>query len=159
MTRPPRSLRILAALCLAAPATLLSLAAPLAGAASRAHAAGALQVTDSAKLRYIKSTGARIYEQGYAHGTIPGAVKVQLTLRGYTATASFTIYTKAGYISGRAQGKLKFTKNGWDTFAGTGAIAHGSGRYAHASGTGSVYGSLNRATYAMSVQIHGQVHY
>lgn len=115
-------------------------------------------VKDAAHLHLVSGGGAALTEQGKATGSIPGTVRLSLTLHAYSATASFTIYSTAGDISGHATGKLKFGKNGYDSFAGAATMTHGTGRYAHASGTGTFYGSVYRGNYVMSVQVVGQLH-
>lgn len=141
-----------------ASATILALLA-IAYAAPAAPATSTQTVKDAAHLHLISGGGTALTEQGKASGTIPGTVRVWLTLHAYTATASFTIYSKAGNISGHATGKLKFSKNGYDSFAGAATINHGTGRYARASGSGTFYGSVYRGNYNMSVQVYGQLRY
>lgn len=138
----------------------LILLAPLASAylAPAATAGSPQTVKDAAYLHLIDGGGTALTEQGTATGTIPGTVRVSLTLHAYTASASFTIDGQGGDISGHATGKLKFGKGGYDSFAGAATMIHGTGRYAHAAGTGTFYGSVNRANYKMSVQVVGQLH-
>ncbi len=127
-------------------------------AAPTATASSTQTIKDAAHLHLISGGGTALTEQGKASGSIPGTVRIWLTLHAYTATANFTIYSSAGNISGQATGKLKFDKNGYDSFAGAATMTHGTGRYAHASGTGNFYGSVYRGNYAMSVQVVGQLH-
>jgi len=70
----------------------------------------------------------------------------------------FTITTSAGSISGVGSGKLK-GRPAEPSFSGHMSVQHGSGRYAHAHGEGSFYGTLNRATYALSVGTSGKLSY
>ena len=142
----------------AASGTIIALLAS-ACLAPGAPATSSQTVKDAAHLHLIGGGGTALTEQGKASGTIPGTVRIALTLRAYTATASFTIYSNAGSISGHATGKLKFGKGGYDSFAGAATIAHGTGRYARSSGTGTFYGSVYRGNYTMSVQVVGQLRY
>jgi type II secretory pathway pseudopilin PulG len=149
---PPRPRSIAKSASIAILALASAYAAPAVYASTQA-------VKDSAHLHLISGGGTALTEQGKASGSIPGTVRLWLKLQAYTATASFTIYTKSGNISGHASGKLKFGKSGYDSFAGAASITHGTGRYAHASGTGTFYGSVYRGNYKMSVQVYGQLHY
>ena len=38
-------------------------------------------------------------------------------------------------------------------------VSHGTGRFAHAHGTGGMYGAINRRTDAMTVQTTGTLYY
>lgn len=139
-------------------AIVLLLLLTSASLAPLAPASSTQAVKDAAHLHLIGGGGTALTEQGAASGSVPGTVRVSLTLHAYTASANFTIYSKNGDISGHATGKLKFGKSGYDSFAGAAVMTHGTGRYTRSSGTGTFYGSVNRGNYAMSVQVIGQLH-
>jgi hypothetical protein len=124
-----------------------------------ACAASSTFVKDSAKLHLVSADGNTLIEEGRASGTLPGSVRVSLTLGAHRATSLFTIRTAAGTVTGSGQGALKIGRGGYDSFGGALSVQHGSGRYRHASGKGAIYGSIYRVTDAMNVQVSGRLHY
>ena len=94
-----------------------------------------LSVDDTGCLRLLNASGSVLREQGPASGTFPGDVKVRLVVRA-TVTASFTIVSGAeGSISGHGRATLHSTLR-YSSFGGSLTVDHGTGRYAHAHGTG-----------------------
>lgn len=73
--------------------------------------------------------------------------------------AGFTIYVRGGSITGSGNASLNAGKGEYASFGGTVTVSHGSGHYAHASGTGRLYGTLRRGNEAATVQVVGQLHY
>jgi hypothetical protein len=133
-------------------------------AASRtmtAHTARQLNVTDTAHLHYVKESGSQIIDEGTAMGTLLGTVRVSFNV-GVTVEAAFTIYAHGGSIIGHGSGELHTNKSKSDvyvSFGGTMAVAHGTGRYAHAHGTGGFYGVIDRSNYAVTIQTTGTLSY
>jgi hypothetical protein len=125
--------------------------------ARRAHDARTLNVTDTAHLRYVRSSGSALLEEGAATGGLPGTVKVSFDV-GATVSASFTIYARGGSLVGQGSGKLHGT-GVYASFGGSMTVDHGTGRYAHAHGRGGFYGTINRDTYAVVVQTTGALSY
>lgn len=124
-----------------------------------AHTARVLKATDEAHLHYVRhrSSGSRLFEEGTAHGTLPGSMRADCNL-GATFAASFTIYTNGGTIQGHGTA----TPHGsgiYESFAGTLIVTGGTGRYAHAHGHAGLYGTFNRRTYALTVQTTGSLSY
>lgn len=122
-----------------------------------AHAARALKATDTAHLHYVSASGSLLLEEGAASGTLPGSMRVHLDV-GATLSGSFTIYTRGGTIKGHGEA----TPHGsgiYESFAGSLIATGGSGRYAHAHGRASLYGTFNRSTYALTVQTTGKLSY
>lgn len=123
-----------------------------------ANAAHVLNVKDEGHLHSVRSSGAELLEEGQVSGTIPGKVKVSFNI-GATITAKFTIYAKGGgSISGSGGGALHSTSV-YSSFGGSLKVTGGSGRYAHAHGTGNLFGAINRKTYALTVQADGRLYY
>jgi hypothetical protein len=150
----------------AAPATPSHLpAAPTASSARAPAAAPAaarmarvLNVDDTGHLRLLNASGSILQEEGPASGTFPGNVKVRLVVRA-AVTASFTIAPGAGgSISGRGSATLHSTLR-YSSFGGSLTVEHGTGRYAHAHGSGRLYGVIDRRTDALVVQTTGQLDY
>jgi hypothetical protein len=85
-------------------------------------------------------------------------VKVSFDI-GATVTAKFTIYANGGgSINGSGGGALHSTSV-YSSFGGSLKVTSGSGRYAHAHGTGTLSGQINRKTYALTVQADGKLYY
>ncbi|HWX45997.1 MAG TPA: hypothetical protein VNY52_11830 [Solirubrobacteraceae bacterium] len=132
----------------------------LAGMAASGRAARVVSVKDEGHLHSVKreTSGSMLVEEGPVTGTIPGTVKVRFNI-GPTVTASFTIYaTRGGSINGHGSGTLHSTSK-FATFGGSLKVTSGTGRYAHAHGSGGLYGSINRNTYALTVQTLGTLYY
>jgi len=129
--------------------------------AARTHAttsaARVLKVKDEGHLHSVGSSGAELLEEGKVSGTIPGKVKVSFDIEA-TVTAKFTIYANGGSISGSGGGALHSTSV-YSSFGGALKVTGGSGRYAHAHGTGTLSGQIDRKTYALSVQADGKLDY
>lgn len=139
----------------AIPATLAPNAAR-ATLKSGARAARSISIDDKATLHRVKAIGNTLIEEGDAEGTLKGHVKISLDLEeAGSATSHFTLYLSGGDLLGHASGKATTPKGGWESFGGKMSIDHGTGRYAHASGSGKMYGALNRHTYVLDVQVAG----
>jgi hypothetical protein len=123
----------------------------------RAHSARSLRASDEAHLRYVSASGSTLYETGRASGTLPGSMRVHMTI-GPTFSGSFTIYASGGTIAGHGTA----TPHGvgvYESFAGSITLTGGSGRFRHASGSAKLYGTFNRNTYALLIQTEGTLHY
>jgi hypothetical protein len=131
---------------------------PPAGAAGIAgHDARALSVNDTGHLHLLKAFGSVLLEEGAAGGTLPGLAKVRL-LVGSTVIASFTIQTKSGTIYGSGRAALH-SSGRYASFGGSLSVSHGTGSYAHAHGSGKLYGVIDRRTSALTVQTVGTLSY
>lgn len=134
-------------------------------AAAHSHAAGSrigghvVKVKDSAQLHLVHADGNTLVEQGHATGTLPGSVRVTLTLRSHKATSTFTLNARGGTISGSGVGSLKAGKSGWDSFGGSLDVRHGSGRFQHVHGNGGLYGAVYRVDDSMHAQVYGTLRY
>jgi hypothetical protein len=123
-----------------------------------ARAAHVLNVKDEGHLHEVNESGSNLVEEGPVTGTVPGRVKVTFNI-GPTVYSSFTIYAAGGgSLIGHGSGTLHSTGK-WSTFGGAVTVNHGTGRYAHARGTGQMYGAINRKTYALTVQTIGKLSY
>lgn len=162
-TTPVRGalLMTLAAVAAAGSAVGVAGVASAAGAAGpAARAAHVADVKDEGHLHSVRSAGAELVEEGQVGGTIPGKVRVSFII-GATVSAKFTIYANGGgSISGHGGGSLHST-NLYSTFGGSLTVTGGSGRYAHAHGSGRLSGSINRksSSYPMTVQAQGTLYY
>ncbi|MGH2865795.1 MAG: autotransporter [Solirubrobacteraceae bacterium] len=119
-----------------------------------------MSVSDEGHLRYIRTSGDELIDAGRASGTMPGTVVVRFTYNGNpTVYARFTIYAHAGSISGYAKGHLSNPTSASPSFRGALSLGGGGGRYAHARGSGELYGVFDRRSYAMTVQTRGRLTY
>jgi hypothetical protein len=124
----------------------------------RAHGARTQSVDDTAHLHLLKSSGSLLYEEGTTSGGISGKMRANLNI-GATFTGSFTIYAKGG---GTLKGHGTATPHGsgrYESFSGSMVITGGSGRYAHAHGSGGLFGTFDRESYAFVVQTTGKLTY
>jgi hypothetical protein len=132
--------------------------AAAAGGAVPARTARVLSVKDEGHLHLVRESGSLLLEEGSVTGTLPGSVKVRFNI-GPTITAQFTIYARGGgSIAGHGSGALHSTST-YSTFGGTLSVTSGTGRFAHAHGSGGLYGAIDRKTYALTVQTTGKLSY
>jgi hypothetical protein len=143
-------------------ACLLSVAAPAwaSRGAAAARTARVLSVRDEGHLHYIHSSGNEIIDEGRATGTLPGTVRAYFTYDGEpTVTAKFEIYGSGWSISGHGAGRLSNPNSTTPSFRGSLTLSGGSGRYAHAHGSGEMFGVYDRRSYGLTVQTIGSLHY
>lgn len=175
ISRPSVSRRVNRTRLLAYATTLLAVLALLAGTlAHGAQANGirdtgtayiasgrALSINDKARMRLAGGNGNTLIEEGKATGTLPGKAKVSLTIANATnAKSTFVVYPRGGSITGLGSVRLHPGKSGaYESFSGTISVSHGTGSYAHASGSGKLYGVLDRSNDNAEVQVIGTLHY
>jgi hypothetical protein len=119
-----------------------------------ARAAGTLRVNDSAHMRGSGS-GSDLIEEGYATGTMPGRVRASLLLGASTVRVGFTVYLRNGQITGHGTARLNTGHGAYASFGGSLVVSHGTGHYAHVSGSGGLYGTIDRENYSAVVQVIG----
>jgi hypothetical protein len=73
--------------------------------------------------------------------------------------AQFTIYTNGGSINGHATGRVSNPNSTNPSFRGSLTITGGRGRYAHAGGSGELFGVFSRRSFALTVQAIGKLRY
>lgn len=138
------------------------------GASASAHAATGpaariartLQARDEAHLRFVHSSGSLLIDEGPASGTLRGKVRLQFTYDGSPVVgAQLTISGNGWSIKARGQGRLSNPTSPAPSFRGSLAISGGSGRYAHAHGSGELFGVFYRRSYAITVQAIGKLAY
>jgi hypothetical protein len=141
-------------------ATVLGTSAWAHSVTPSAHAARVLNVKDEGRLRYVKSSGEVIIDEGHASGSFPGSVKVRFLYNGEpTVSARFTISGPGGSIFAHGTGRLSSPTSAAPSFHGSFTVTGGSGRYTHAHGNGALYGVYYRRSYALTVQASGKLPY
>jgi hypothetical protein len=117
-----------------------------------------LNVTDEAHLHVTHSSGSLLQEEGNATGALPGTVRVSFRVA-TSVSGSFTIYPRGGgSISGAGSARLH-SNGSYASFGGSISVSHGTGRYAHAHGTGGFYGTVDRRNNALLIQTTGRLSY
>ena len=135
----------------------LAAAALVAALSAAPLAAQALKASDTARLRYTAASGSVLIEQGRASGTLPGTMHARFSI-GATFSGSFTIYAVGGSISGHGAATPKGS-GVYESFSGSLNVTGGSGRYRRARGRARLYGTFDRADYALVVQTVGTLYY
>ncbi|HEV7529193.1 MAG TPA: autotransporter [Solirubrobacteraceae bacterium] len=128
--------------------------------AQPARIAGSTSVKDAGYLRLVRSSGSLLIDEGRVRGTLPGTVNIRFVYNGNpSVSAQITISAHAGKVQARGSGRLSSPTSASPSFAGTLTITGGSGRYAHARGSGKMFGVFYRRSYAITVQTEGTLHY
>lgn len=155
-----RILLAVSALAIIAACAGIGVPARAAVSAPTAAAARTLNIRDEGHLRFIKSSGSRLIDEGRATGSFPGWVKASFTYNGEpTVSAQITIYGKGGTISARGSGRLSSPASPSPSFRGHMSVTGGSGRYAHVHGSGEMFGVFYRRSYGLTVQAIGKLSY
>jgi hypothetical protein len=123
-----------------------------------AIAARSTSINDKSTLHRVQAIGNTLIEEGNTEGTLRGRVRIRLNLEAESssATSHFAMYLSGGDLLGHANGRATIGKGGWESFGGEMWIDRGTGRYAHASGSGRLYGALNRRNDVLVVQVIGR---
>ena len=139
--------------------TVLSLALLIAGWTATATAARMQQLRVTAHLHYVAARGSYLIEEGRASGALAGTVKARVRITA-EITGSFTFYAKGGSVSGYGSAKLS-ESGSYPSFGGSLKVLGGTGRYAHAHGSGRLYGVYNRRSprLELTIQTTGSLSY
>ncbi|HEY2719474.1 MAG TPA: autotransporter [Solirubrobacteraceae bacterium] len=138
---------------LGAPATVAASSVVHVGRIARS-----LSLNESARLHLTSHRGLTLNEQGSASGTISGTIFIHLHVASTNrVTAEVSIYPNGGSITGLASASYR-PSGAVATFSGTMNVARGTGRYAHASGSGlSFTGTIRRTDDAVTVRVSGRM--
>jgi hypothetical protein len=128
--------------------------------ASGSHAASSMKVTEHVALKLVKKTGSTKFQHsGRATGTVAGSVRSIITLsHSVVLRGTVTITTSRGKLRLKVDGRARSLELR-TRFNGSATIAGGSGRYAHAHGTGTFDGVVNRSTWAATIDATGSFTY
>lgn len=125
-----------------------------------AHLARAIRVRDEGHLGYRGDNATTIVDEGGVRGTIPGRARVWFVYNGSPeVSARFTIWARGGWLSGSAHCRLHNPTSHVPSFRGALRITGGGGRYAHARGSGELFGLFYRHGYGLVVQAIGSLRY
>lgn len=129
-------------------------------AAPGGQAAKAMAVDEHVALKLVKRTGATGFQHtGRATGTVAGSVRSRITLaHSVVLRGTVTITTGRGKLRLKVDGRAR-SIGLRSRFSGSATIAGGSGRYAHAKGTGTFTGVVNRSTWAATIDASGSFSY
>ncbi|HTC58556.1 MAG TPA: hypothetical protein VK691_00375 [Solirubrobacteraceae bacterium] len=139
---------------------LVAAALSLATQPAAALAAHTTSVRDEGSLHFLSDEATLIVDEGSLSGTLPGSGRVYFTYNGSpNVTARFTIHAAGGNVYGAAKCRLNNPNNPTPSFRGALTIVGGSGRYAHARGSGELFGVFHRRGYGLVVQAIGKLSY
>jgi hypothetical protein len=115
-------------------------------------------LSDSGHLHLTSKHKFTLNEQGYASGTISGAIYIHLNIVSVNhVTAEVNIYPSGGSLTGYATASYH-PAGEVATFSGSMNIARGTGRYSHAHGSGlSFTGTIKRENDAVTVHVSGRM--
>jgi hypothetical protein len=117
-------------------------------------------VRDEGSLHFLSDEATLIVDEGSLSGTLPGSGRVYFTYNGSpNVSARFTIHARGGNVYGAAKCRLSDPNSLTPSFRGALAIVGGSGRYAHARGSGELFGVFHRRGYGLIVQTIGKLSY
>ena len=131
----------------------------LASARPVAQSARTLNTTENASLHLVKKSGSVLNERGSVTGTLSGSVSARFVTSVVQVTGTVTIYPRGG-------GSLTITVLGYPRstgtvakFSGSISVKSGTGRFAHARGSGTFTGTVNRKTWAATVHAKAKLTY
>jgi hypothetical protein len=129
--------------------------APTAG-----HAASSMSVREHVILKLVKRTGSTGFQHtGRATGTVSGSVKSRIALtHSVVLRGTVVITTSRGKLQLKVDGRARSIGQR-SRFSGKASIAGGSGRYAHADGSGTFTGVVNRSTWGATLDASGSFSY
>jgi hypothetical protein len=128
-------------------------------AAQRATTARSEHLAVVAHLHYVTARGSYLFEEGKASGALAGTVSARVRITA-DISGSFTFYSRGGSVRGYGSAKLN-ESGSYASFGGTLKVLGGTGRYAHASGSGRLYGVYNRRSpqLELTIQTTGNLSY
>ena len=117
-------------------------------------------VRDEGSLHFLSDEATLIVDEGKLSGTLPGSGRVYFTYNGSpNVSARFTIHARGGNVYGAAKCLLSNPNSPTPSFRGALQIVGGSARYAHARGSGELFGVFHRRGYGLVVQAIGKLSY
>lgn len=129
-------------------------------AKSTAHAAkrSTLRVNASAHLTLVKKDGAILRERGTVTGTPAGAVTARFDVSNVAKTTGTMTFKPSGGGSITVTAAV-YPAGSVSRFSGSFAVRRGTGKYANAVGSGTLSGTVNRRTWAVTATAKGTLTY
>ncbi|HEY5429615.1 MAG TPA: autotransporter [Solirubrobacteraceae bacterium] len=158
LQQPVSRARAMARICIALTLIAASSCAP-SDAAPRAAIARSEHLAVVAHLHYVTARGSYLFEEGQASGALAGTVSARVRITA-EISGSFTFYSRGGSVRGFGSAKLN-ESGSYASFGGTLKVLGGTGRYAHAHGSGRLYGVYNRRSprLELTIQTTGNLSY
>jgi hypothetical protein len=127
---------------------------------SGAHASRTISLNDSGHLHRTSHKGFNLYESGTASGSLAGSLSLHLDVVSTNrVSATLTVSPSGGSMTGTASASYR-NNGGTASFSGTMSISHGTGKYAHAHGSGLRFsGTIQRSNDAVTVKVNGSLSY
>jgi hypothetical protein len=145
---------------LAAAALLCVVAAYGLAVPCQVSAARVLTVRDEGHLKLVTGEGSELFDEGSVSGTLPGQVRLHFKYSGgNTVSTPLTVSGRGWTIRGEGRVSLSNPASPNPSFRGSLRIIGGSGRYAHAHGSGELFGVFYRRSYGLTVQALGKLSY
>jgi hypothetical protein len=148
-----------AALIAALPACLWAGGVSLADPGAQAARRHAHQMSGTAYFHLVRKSGNTLYERGTTTGTLSGSVVGTFHTSVTKVTGTVTFHPRSG-------GSLTITAVGYPQsastvtrFSGNLAVRGGTGRYRNALGSGTLDGTANRRTWAITVHANATLTY
>jgi hypothetical protein len=117
-------------------------------------------VENHTRFRLVGPAGIEITEKGTAIGSYPGPATTHLTFSGGKMTGTWSQRTSGGTVRGRTNATIVGrSAQPVVQFSGTAKITGGTGRFASASGTLRLTGTIRRSNYAIYEKTSGRVHF
>jgi hypothetical protein len=148
------------AAALAAVTSVLALHGTTGAEGATARVARSLSLNDSGRLHLTSHKGFTLNESGSASGTISGSLYLHLkVVSTRSVSAELSVYPSGSSMTGVATGTYS-NKGATASFSGTMSIVRGTGKYAHAHGSGlSFSGTVERSNDAVTVHVSGKLSY
>jgi hypothetical protein len=127
---------------------------------STAKMARSLSLSDVGHLHLASHKGFTLNEVGSASGTISGSLYLHLhVVSTNRVSAELSVYPSGSSMTGVASGSYR-NNGSTASFTGTMSIVRGTGKYAHARGSGlSFSGTVQRSNDAVTVHVSGKLTY
>jgi hypothetical protein len=140
---------------------LALLQAPVAGTASPAAQAAkrsTLRVNATARLHLVEKDGSILRERGTVTGTPAGSVSARFNVSKITKTTGTITFKPYGGGSITVTAAV-YPAGSVSRFSGNFAVRRGTGKYADAVGSGTLSGTVNRRTWAVTATAKGTLTY
>ncbi len=123
-------------------------------------ASGSRPVKEHVDLNLVKRTGSTKFQhKGRASGTVKGSVRSTITLtHSVVLRGTVTITSPSGKLRMKVEGRAR-SLSLRTRFSGQATMTGGTGRYAHATGTGTFTGVVNRSTWHATIDAKGTLRY